>query len=66
MKPKRVQCDSCQNFIWPELDKHGLTKTKAKCQLGKRIFFRLPARFHINEDDWGWIRYCYEFKSIKS
>lgn len=40
MKPKRVKCDDCSNFIIPEFKKFGnkesfTVEKKAKCVLGK-------------------------------
>ena len=69
MKPKRVECDQCINFIQATLnDEDNMLsgiKDSAKCKLGKRVMFRMP-RFnnegYFSEYDGGYIRYCNEFK----
>ena len=65
MKPPRQNCQTCQNFIYPELKENGMIKTNAKCSMGKRVAFRMS----IKAKDWfynsGWFKYCNEFKEIK-
>ena len=80
MNPKRVYCDQCKNFTEPkfsaaELDKTGVIKKGfrqlegAKCSEGKRVMFRMPIFLYETSynsiNDYGWIRYCNEFKPIK-
>lgn len=44
MKPKRVECSDCINFIpavFPSFFSFRITQN-AKCKLGKRVMFRKP------------------------
>lgn len=66
---KRVECDKCEHFIPSvyEDDMNLLSKPliKAKCELGKRIMFRMPIFLHYFSYapiyDGGYIRYCNDF-----
>jgi hypothetical protein len=69
MKPKRVECDNCIHFIYPEFKKFGdkesfTVETKAKCNLGKRVMFRMPDNLHI--ENMGYFRYCIDFKNLNN
>ena len=74
MKPKRVDCGYCSNFVQPVFeDEHNIMsniKEKAKCKLGKRVMFRQPkfaretSMLAIN--DYGWIRFCDEYKELNA
>jgi hypothetical protein len=61
MKPKRVECDNCQNFIQPKLNGCGMITILAKCKLGKKVMFR---HYIIGPDlhYYGYARYCNEYK----
>lgn len=71
MKPKRVECDKCKQFIEPEIssmkDDHHIDfdiSQKAKCKLGKRVMFRIP---HLTDNGYpldfgGYFRYCNDFQ----
>ena len=67
MKAKRVECDQCKNFIEPKLTVNGMIKSNAKCELGKRVMFRMPIfsrpTNYNSMNDYGYIRYCNEFKA---
>jgi len=64
MKLNRVECDTCQHFtdLVQEDPNNMMSKqiAPAKCGLGKRVMFRMPAYFGFYEG--GWIRYCNDFK----
>lgn len=64
MKPPRHNCQTCVNFIYPELTKHGMIKTNAKCSTGKRVAFHMPIKAKDWFNEMGWFRYCDEFKEI--
>lgn len=63
MRPPRVECNLCINFIpieWKsQYDLLSKIKTNAQCKLGKRVLFRKPK--HPN-DDFGYFRYCNDYK----
>lgn len=67
---KRVDCQNCTNFIHPVMEDEGnlisKVKVKAKCKLGKRVMFRNPIfnrpTSMVAVNDYGWIRYCENFK----
>ena len=62
MEKNRVQCEKCDNFVFPVFNNMLLAPIeKAKCKLGKRVMFRSPKNYDIN-NDFGWIRCCNDFK----
>ena len=67
MKPKRVDCANCINFIEPVFSENDenlfLSKiiSSAKCKLGKRVMFRIVGSKYQPKEV-GWFRYCGEFK----
>lgn len=70
---KRVECDKCEHFV-PAAYKNDMNliskpKSKAKCELGKRIMFRIPKFLHhfsyVPFYDGGYIRYCDDFSSLR-
>jgi len=65
MKQPRQECDLCQNFIEPVLSERGFIKVRAKCQLGKRVMFRIPTDWRNGWKDMGYFRYCDEYKQIE-
>ena len=69
MRPKRVDCGNCINFLSPNWKTSFniiklTTNEKAKCSLGKRVMFRVPIKAYsqMAQDCGGWWRYCNEFK----
>ena len=60
MKPKRVDCEFCENFVYPELSCRGFIKKNAQCKLGKRVVFRVPVSNPYS--DCGYFRYCNDYK----
>ena len=72
MKSKRVDCTYCQNFVDPkQVDENNLISKvviPAKCQLGKRVMFRMPVYTYsqMAQDSGGWFRYCNDFKELEA
>ena len=69
-KLKRVDCLFCQNFIEIKLEDEEDIFSKvienAKCSIGKRVMFRKPKNANqCFSLDYGYIRYCNEFKQIE-
>lgn len=72
MKTPRVYCDECENFILPIFkEENNLISPiieNAKCKLGKKVMFRQPIFNRptnmVASNDYGWIRYCNEFKEL--
>ena len=68
MKPKRVDCANCINFIEPVFSKNDenlfLSKiiSMAKCKLGKRVMFRTNGHPDRADFESGYFRYCGEFE----
>jgi len=70
---QRVHCEDCENFIHiiQEDENNMFSKVvqKAKCKLGKRVMFRNPtfqrSSCYVPDNDYGYIRYCNDFKQIK-
>jgi hypothetical protein len=44
------------------MDVNGMIIGRESCKLGNRVMFRIPKNYTIESDDWGWIRYCKDFK----
>ena len=71
MKPKRVNCLDCANFIRPVFDENWdnlfISKIieRAKCKLGKRVMFRTNGLTDTCNYEVGYFRYCDEFKQIE-
>lgn len=67
---KTVNCENCHNFKPPEFeDQSNLiskVKVKAKCDKGRRLYFRQPiyGKSFIPVNDWGYVRNCNQFKQI--
>lgn len=64
---KTVNCEDCRNYIAPTADFNDIRKIilKAKCNLGKRIMFRMPKSYDYNLiEDYGYRRRCDQFKPI--
>ena len=67
---KRVECDLCKEFIdivlQDESNFLSKTKAKAKCKIGKRVMFRQPkfnsSTKQVPYNDFGYIRFCNDFK----
>lgn len=69
MKPKRVDCANCINFIEPVFSENDenlfLSKiiSRAKCKLGKRVMFRTNGLPDTQNYEVGYFRYCSQFKA---
>jgi hypothetical protein len=67
---ERVDCGYCSNFVQPVFEEENNImsniKEKAKCKLGKRVMFRQPIFSRTTSmaaiNDYGWIRYCEDYK----
>lgn len=66
----RVDCGECDNFIPEKLydtaDMFSEVMEKAKCKLGKRVMFRKPKEPYPYLGEWGYIRYCDDFKPLNN
>ena len=68
MKPKRVDCLNCANFIRPVFDENldnlfiSKIEQRAKCKLGKRVMFRTNGLPDTCNYEVGYFRNCDEFK----
>jgi len=61
MKAKRVHCENCKNFTFPEFYKKINYIKPANCKLKKRVMFRRPVLSGLGYN-FGYIRYCNDFK----